>query len=218
MLTLLAWILAFVIAITVHETAHAYAADKLGDPTPRIMGRMTLNPLAHYDPVGTTILLVTAIFTALGFFPFPFGWAKPVQFDPFNLKNPQRDAAIISLAGPGSNLLLAGILAIVGRFALSPFSPLFFLITFIPPIIVLNVVLAIFNLVPIHPLDGGKILVGLLPKKDSYKVDQFLKRYGFIMLFFLIFPAFGNTSPIFMVLTPVINFFLRLFLPGNILS
>src|SRR5687767_10671057 len=92
----IAWVISLLLSISFHEAAHAYAADRLGDPTPRSQGRLTLNPLAHLDPLGTLMLLL-----------FRFGWGRPVQFDPYNLKNPRQDAAIISLAGPATNLVLA---------------------------------------------------------------------------------------------------------------
>jgi Zn-dependent protease len=215
MTSLVVWILAFVIAITVHEAAHAYMADRLGDPTPKMMGRLSLNPLVHYDPIGTTLLLVLVVMKAVGIPVIPFGWAKPVRFDPYNLKNPRRDAALISLAGPGSNLILAGILGGVLRSTSTPFSPLSFLSTALVPIIVLNVILALFNLVPVHPLDGGKILVGLLPPERAYDVDRFLKQYGIIVLFMLLFPVFGGTSPIFLVLEPALRVILGILIPGS---
>ena len=214
MLTLIAWILAFMVAITIHEASHAWMADHLGDPTPRMMGRLSLNPIVHYDKIGTTILLVLVILRALGFPVIPFGWAKPVRFDPFNLENPRRDAALISVAGPVSNILMAAFLGLVLQFV-TPFSALSIIL---PPIIILNIVLAVFNIVLIHPLDGGKILVGLLPANDAHQVDMFLNRYGMLMLFFLIFPILGSTSPLFAVISPIINFFLNLFLPGNLLA
>jgi len=215
MLTLISWILAFVVAITIHEGAHAWMADKLGDPTARLMGRLSLNPLVHYDRVGTTLLLVLVVMRAIGIPVIPFGWAKPVVFDPYNLKNPRRDSALISLAGPASNLLLALVLSIVLRLSsFAPFASLT-LSLFVFPIIMLNVVLAVFNLVPIHPLDGGKIFIGLLPSREAADADVFLKRYGFIILLFLIFPTFGGTSPIFFVLSPVIDFILGILIPGS---
>lgn len=214
-MSLIAWILAFVVAITVHEAAHAWMADRLGDPTARLMGRLSLNPIVHYDPVGTTLLLVLVFMRALGFPVIPFGWAKPVRFDPYNLQNPRRDSAIISLAGPASNLIVATLLAIVLKLLSSPFLTFGFLTTLLVPVITLNVVLAIFNFIPIHPLDGGKIFVGLLPEKDAREADLFLRRYGFIILILLIFPTFGGTSPLFMVISPVISFILRILIPGN---
>lgn len=197
------WALALVIAITVHEFAHALAADKLGDPTPRLQGRLTLNPLAHLDPIGTLMILITR-----------FGWGKPVQFDPFNLANPRRDAALISIAGPISNLLTATALALLirlGHFFFAPHGNLV-IEAILTPIIFLNVALAIFNLIPVHPLDGGKILIGLLPRDLAYEWDAILNRYGILILIFLIFPFFG-AAPVTQLILPVINFFLSLLLP-----
>jgi Zn-dependent protease len=201
------------LGIIIHETAHAWTADRLGDPTPRLMGRISLNPLAHIDLYGTILFPLLLIFLKS---PIVFGWAKPVRFDPYNLKNPRRDAALISLAGPLSNLSLAIISAILLRLILiNPFSPFFLLANLFYAMIFINVILAIFNLIPIHPLDGGKILIGLLPAKDAYEADRFLNRYGVIILFLLIFPTFGGSSPIFMFLSPILNFILGILIPGN---
>lgn len=197
-----ALIIAFLVAIIVHEAAHAWMADRLGDPTPRLTGRLSLNPLAHIDLYGTVLF---PLFLIIMGSPIVFGWAKPVRFDPFNLKNPRRDAALISLAGPLSNLTLATILGIFIRIVS---------IELLYPIIILNVVLAIFNLIPIHPLDGGKILIGLLPKKDAYEMDRFLNRYGILILFLLIFPFFG-VSPVFLALSPVLRVILGILIPGT---
>lgn len=215
MIDIISWIIAFIVAITVHEAAHAWTADRLGDPTARLMGRLSLNPLVHYDRVGTTLLLILVVLRALGFPVIPFGWAKPVKFDPYNLQNPRRDSALISLSGPLSNLILAGLLAFLLKFITSPFSPFAFLFVFFYPIIILNVILAIFNLIPIHPLDGGKIFVGLLPENEAEEADSFLRRYGFIILLFLIFPSLNGASPLFLVISPVINFILNFLIPGN---
>lgn len=199
----LVWALALIVAITIHEFAHAWTAVRLGDPTPKIQGRLTLNPLAHLDPLGTVLLFLVR-----------FGWGKPVQFDPFNLENPRRDAAIISLAGPASNLILATFLSIIFRILVYFALPFPILSQLIPPFIMLNIVLAVFNLIPIHPLDGGKILIGLLPHEEAAEADRFLKQYGIIILIIIILPIFGGESPVFTFLSPIIQFLLRIYLPG----
>ncbi|EKD87484.1 MAG: peptidase M50 [uncultured bacterium] len=204
------WLVALAVAITIHEFSHAYWADRLGDPTPRLQGRLTLNPLAHLDPLGTLMLLIVR-----------FGWGKPVVFDPFNLRHPRRDAAIISLAGPVSNLILAFVCAVLLRIlfsyrltALSSASTLVYMaIGLLQPVIILNVVLAVFNLIPIHPLDGFKIVGGILPADKAREWYQ-LESYGMIFLIFLIFPFFGGVSPISQLISPVINFLLSFLLPS----
>lgn len=200
--TLFAYIASLVLAITVHEFAHAYSADRLGDPTPRLQGRVTLNPLAHLDPLGTLMLFLVR-----------FGWGKPVQFDPFNLRNPRRDSAIISLAGPVSNIILATIASLLLHSKV--FSGIYPIVTmFLVSLISINIVLAIFNLVPIHPLDGFKIVGGLLSSQKA-KEWYSLERYGMIFLFLLVFPIFGSTSPIQLLISPPINFLLNLLLPRS---
>lgn len=185
---------ALIISLTIHEFAHAFIADKLGDPTPRLQGRITLNPLAHLDPLGTLAMLF------LG-----FGWGKPVMFDPYNLKDPKRDAALIALAGPASNLILATLLAIAFRFfgSESLFASLAYLV------IQTNVGLAIFNLIPIHPLDGGKILIGLAPKDVAHEWDQVLHQYGTVILLFLILPLNGR-SAVSSLISPIVSAVLRI--------
>lgn len=194
------WLLSLVIAITVHEFSHALAADRLGDPTPRIQGRLTLNPLAHLDPLGTILLLLVR-----------FGWGKPVQFDPYNLENPRRDAAIISFAGPLSNFLLAILSAIIVRFIFPQSEVLFALLT---PFIYMNILLAIFNLLPVHPLDGGKIIVGLLPDRQADEVDSILKQYGTFILLFLILPLYNGHSLATTIITPSVNLIFNFLLPN----
>lgn len=192
------WVMSLVIAITIHEFAHAWAAERLGDPTPRLMGRLTLNPLAHLDPLGTIMLLIAR-----------FGWGKPVQFDPFNLRHPRRDSAIISLAGPASNVTLALICSLLLRFL--PLDN--WIIGLLDNLIIMNVVLAVFNLVPIHPLDGFKIVGGILPEEYARQWAE-LEGYGMIFLIILILPLGGGASPISQLISPVINVLLSIFLPS----
>jgi len=204
-------IVAFLFSLSIHEMAHAWMADRLGDPTARLAGRVTLNPLAHLDPIGT-LLPLFLIFTGS---PIIFGWGKPVPLDPYNLRRPRRDAALISFAGPAANICLAIILAILVRLNTLILGAANFRIEFLlAPIISLNITWALFNLLPIHPLDGGKVFIGLLSHRVAYQWDEFLSRYGFFLLIILIFPFFG-TAPVFWILSPLIKFFLSLLLPGT---
>lgn len=191
-------IAALILAIDIHEFSHAWAAEHLGDPTPRLQGRLTLNPLAHLDPIGTIMLILVH-----------FGWGKPVQFDPYNLRNPRTGGAIISFAGPISNILLAVLCSLLLRLPIPEVAA-----AFIAQLLVFNIVLAIFNLVPIHPLDGFKIVEGILPEAQAAEWHE-LERYGMIFLIFLLFPIFGGVAPIQRIISPVINFFLTLLLPGT---
>lgn len=197
-LSFLIFVVALLVAITIHEFSHAWMADKLGDPTARINKRLTLNPLAHLDPIGALALFLTG-----------FGWGKPVPIDPYNLHSPKRDAALISLAGPASNLILASLLSLT--FKIFSFSQFSFLVLI--SIITLNVVLAVFNLLPIPPLDGSKILMGLLPHDLAFKFEENLGQYGLILLIFVLFPLFGQTSLASLVISPIINSLLAILLP-----
>lgn len=185
------WLLflpALLIAITVHEFAHAWTADRLGDPTPGLLGRISLNPLRHLDPLGTLMLLF-----------FRFGWGKPVPFDPYNLRRPRRDAALISLAGPAVNLILAAALSFGLRLSASSLFSVF-----LYSCILINVNLAIFNLLPVPPLDGSKILYGILPRDWADEYNDFMGRYGQFLLILLILPLGGSSLAISLIL-PVIN-------------
>lgn len=200
MLSFIAIIPALLVAITVHEFAHAAMADRLGDPTPRLMGRLTLNPLAHLDPIGTLMLFI-----------FRFGWGKPVPIDIFNLRSPRRDSALISLAGPASNLILAILLSLLLRLFSINNQQLAISNLFFSPLIFLNVALAVFNLLPIHPLDGFKIVLGFLPPEQADQWEE-LRSFGPLILFLLIFPLFGQ-SLISTILGPIINFLLQILIP-----
>ncbi len=201
------YVSSLLVAITIHEFSHAWVADFLGDPTPRLDGRLKLNPLVHIDTMGMVFLLL------LG-----FGWGKPVEFDPYNLKDPRRDAAWISIAGPSSNFILAIILAILLKlFIFFQLNILAIMGGFIfVPMIRINVMLGIFNLLPIEPMDGFKIVEGILPAEKAQEWHQ-LKKYGMIFLLALIIPFFGGRSMLDNILTPAINFVFSLLVPGGII-
>lgn len=186
----LIWASGIVIALTIHEYAHAKVADTLGDPTPRANGRVTLNPLAHLDPLGTLLIVVVG-----------FGWGRPVAFDPYNLRNPRRDTALIALAGPASNIILAIFFSIISQLVNLPF-----LNTIFPFLILINISLAIFNLVPVFPLDGEKILKGFLPTELAVEYDNLMRQYGTLILILLLLPIAGGTSPISALISPAISF------------
>ncbi|MCS7092639.1 MAG: site-2 protease family protein [Patescibacteria group bacterium] len=213
MFEIFAWILAFVVAITIHEAAHAYMADRLGDPTPRLMGRLSLNPIVHYDKIGTTLLIVLIFMREFLKIPvIPFGWAKPVQFDPYNLVNPRRDSALISVAGPASNFIVAIMVSIIINLLMSANLDLYAVL--LMPTVTLNIILGLFNLLPIHPLDGGKIFVGLLPENEAEEAERFLQQYGFIILLFLILPLANGSPAISYLLGPVASSIVSLLLPN----
>jgi Zn-dependent protease len=178
------------ISVTIHEFAHAITADKLGDPTPRFQGRVTLDPRSHLDPLGVIMILLTR-----------FGWGKPVEFDPYNLKDPKRDTAIIAVAGPISNLIIAFIISVILK---SGLIPVIWLAAGLYQVLILNVVLAIFNLVPVHPLDGSKIVMAFLPAEQAVEYESFMRRYGMFVLIALILP-WNGTSPIHSLIWPAIS-------------
>ncbi len=188
---------ALVVSLTIHEFAHAWAATKLGDLTAKSLGRLTLNPKSHLDTLGTFFLLFAG-----------FGWGKPVPFNPYNLKHPKRDSALIALAGPASNILLAAALAIFYHFL--TFTGIEFLDlarVFIRICIQYNLVLGIFNLIPVEPLDGFKIVNGVLPHDLSMQWLQ-MRPYGLIVLLVLVFT--GMTEKIIVPLLAVTLRFLGL--------
>lgn len=193
--------LPLIIAVVIHEAAHGLAADKLGDDTARRMGRITLNPLKHIDPFLTIVLPAVLIFSGS---PVIFGGAKPVPVNVFRLRKPKRDMALVAAAGPASNFLLAG--AGIGLVYLCrpllPSAPEW-MIFFALQWILINVVLAVFNLFPLPPLDGGRIAVGLLPSGLARYYAR-IERYGFLILILLLFSGVINQY-----LTPVLEALLK---------
>lgn len=200
-LSLLISTIIILVAISVHEFAHAWMADYLGDPTPRLSGRLTLNPLAHLDPLGTLALFI-----------FRVGWGKPVPIDPYNLRNPKRDSALIALSGPASNVITAIIVAVIYHFV--PFLPL----TIIYPFLAINLSLAFFNLLPIQPLDGSKVIVGFIPLETAQEVEDFLSRYSLIILLSMFLPIFNGHSLISIILYPLVDFSLQILLFNSSIS
>ncbi len=168
---------ALFLSIIIHEVSHGAAADALGDPTARHLGRLTLNPLAHIDPIGSILVPMLTLFAG----GFVFGWAKPVPYNPLNLRNPKRDSVLVALAGPASNILIAIILALIVKFGIVTLAPT--AAVFLLSVIRLNLGLAIFNLMPIPPLDGSKLLLTFLP----YEAQIFLEQYGLIFVFIFLF-------------------------------
>ncbi len=204
--------IALVISISVHECTHAFVALLLGDSTARHMGRLTLNPLAHFDQMGAIMLLATK---------FHFGWGKPVQFNPARLKDPKRDSMLIALSGPFSNFCLAVLFSLFLRFLafawpevfLAPSTGLSAIIDFSTTMVVLNLSLMVFNLIPIPPLDGSKILLLLLPGDALFTLQRY-QQVGYMILLSLVFSnlLFGK-SILGLIMDPVVGFFLNRMLP-----
>lgn len=202
------------LAVTFHEAMHGYVAYRLGDGTAKYMGRLTLNPLAHIDPVGT--VLVPGILFLSGA-PFVFGWAKPVPVNFSRLRNPKNDMTWVAFAGPLTNLVLAAVSAILYRslaaVAPAPDGPLGMMNFFLYMAefsVRINVLLAIFNLIPIPPLDGGRILVGILPRDQAFAVSR-LEPFGMYLLVGLIFL---NPFGIMRVVWGLVTGLSRMFLGG----
>jgi Zn-dependent protease len=183
-------VIAFIVllfSLTVHEMAHAWTADRLGDPTARLMGRVTLNPIVHADPIGTVLFPLIAMVTGAPL----IGWAKPVPVNIRQLRNRERDYVLVAAAGPASNIVLA--VASAAALMVMPVSPLVLgeanatapLAGFLTRMVILNVLLAVFNMLPIPPLDGGNVLSGLLPRHLARAFDQ-IRPYGFLLLYAVI--------------------------------
>ena len=159
---LLYWVPLIIISLTIHEFSHAWVADYLGDSTPRYSGRLTLNPIPHIDPIGFLMLIIAR-----------FGWAKPVPINPHNFSDPKAGTLWVGLAGPISNLMLAWVLSVIYRYFPFPGGVPNWIIQFILSGIWLNIALAVFNLIPVPPLDGSRILAGLLPPEQEHIFANF---------------------------------------------
>ncbi|NLB19123.1 MAG: site-2 protease family protein [Syntrophomonadaceae bacterium] len=180
------------IALAFHEYAHGLVADYLGDDTPAYQGRLTINPLVHIDWIGFFMLMLAG-----------FGWAKPVQVNPLNFKgvDMRKGMMMVSLAGPAMNFLLAGVTAVAMKlvYALPLTTNTSIILSILQPLLIFNIVLGIFNLLPVPPLDGSKILAGLLPDDKVYWIDS-MERYGIIILLVLVF-----SGAISWILGPLLN-------------
>jgi len=199
-----AWVMPVLLAITVHETAHGWVARRFGDKTAQMLGRLTLNPIKHIDPVGTILVPALMLLLPGG---FVFGWAKPVPVDWRNFKRPKQDMAWVAVAGPASNLLMALAWALAARIALGLSAdnwialPLLFMGV---AGIFINTILMVLNLLPLPPLDGGRVVTGLLPAPYAYQFAR-IEPYGFFILVALLV-----TGVLGIAMWPVVKLFLQL--------
>jgi len=176
-----AWIIAALISLTLHEMFHAWAALIFGDSTAKSMGRLTLNPIPHVDPIGFIMILVAG-----------FGWAKPVPVNPYNFKNPKVASAAVSLAGPGANLLLMAVAIILWKVTLPILGGANLLIGFLEIMISLNIALMIFNLIPIPPLDGSRVLFSIIPDKFNDFKYKFAQNGPWILISIIVLDSILN--------------------------
>ena len=191
------------ISLTIHEAAHAWTADKLGDPTARMLGRVSLNPLVHIDWIGTVLLPIIAAASGLPL----IGWAKPVPVNLNNLRNPRRDFMIVAAAGPISNMLQALAAALVLRAVFDPAAEPSVLVSLLTNAVWINLLLAFFNLIPVPPLDGGNVVLGLMPPRMAMAYSG-LRNYGFLILYALLLTGAASA-----IMLPPTIFFARLLLP-----
>lgn len=200
---LIIWFVIFLLSLTVHECAHAWMAERVGDPTARYLGRVTLNPIPHIDPIGTILFPLIAQTTGA----WLFGWAKPVPYNPLNLRDRKWGETLIAAAGPLSNVLLAGIFLILAKtiFQTSLAGSLGDMRSAIEVVLLkgieVNIILAVFNMIPVPPLDGSKILMNLLPDSIAEPYSQIPDFAGFIVLFLLMKVGFISA-----VMFPIFNF------------
>jgi Zn-dependent protease len=209
------WTVPILVAVILHEVAHGWVANRLGDPTALRLGRLTLNPIAHIDLFGSILIPLMLV---LANSPFVFGYAKPVPVNFYNLRNPKRDMMWVALAGPAMNLVLALICTLVwkslvpmiggpGQAASSPWADVLRPIALMAQSgILINIALAVFNALPMPPLDGGRVMVGLLPEPFSSRLAG-IERYGFIILIALLF-----TRTLDRIIDPPMEFLLKLYL------
>jgi Zn-dependent protease len=177
-----------IMSVVLHELSHGYTAELLGDPTPRLQGRLTLNPLKHLELFGSVIVpIITSIAG------FTFGWAKPIQWNPYNIKNKRWGELMIAAAGPLSNIIIALIFGFIIRFFGASLPESFIQISFY--VIAINIVLAVFNLIPIPPLDGSKVLFSLLPQRFM-AIRQSLEAYSIFFFLILVFFLWRFIEPI----------------------
>jgi Zn-dependent protease len=192
---LLVGFLVLILSLTFHEAAHAWSADRLGDPTARLLGRVSLNPAVHIDPIGTIVFPLIAMVTGIPI----LGWAKPVPVNTLNLREHwKRKYMLIAAAGPASNLVLAAVAAIFVRI-MGFESAAGWVFQFLLLMVVINVLLAVFNMVPVPPLDGGNVLAGLL-RGRAYEIFDSIRPYGFLILYGLLF-----TGVLFSIVSPIQN-------------
>jgi len=182
-----------ILSVVIHELSHGFMADYLGDPTARLAGRLTLNPIKHLDPVGSVIVPILTSMAG-----FTFGWAKPVPYNPYNLKDKRRGEFLIAAAGPVSNLILAFVFGTIIRLTagLESMSSLIEISTFI---VIINIILAVFNLIPLPPLDGSKLLFAILPNQYG-RTRQLLETYSPIFVLIAVFFLWQIISPIIPVI------------------
>jgi Zn-dependent protease len=199
--TIAVWAIPVIFAITVHEVAHGWVANKLGDGTAKMLGRLTLNPIKHIDPIGTIVVPIAMLLLS----GFAFGWAKPVPVNTRNLRQPRRDMAIVAIAGPLANVVMAIMWVIFLKLAtlVSDANIAKGLVAMASAGITINLVLFVFNLFPIPPLDGSKVLAGFVPPSVSAILDK-IEPYGFfIVMGLLYFGVLGS------IMNPIIGFFLH---------